>query len=156
MKLFKQDNHELTMVVLRYAIGSVFLWFGIEKWIHPEAWYGWLPGWLWAILPGGNADPFLHANGAFEFAVGMLLVSGRMLRLTAAAAGAFMFGIALTVGASEVTIRDHALIGACLALFLHANATAKRKVPEGLVRMICTGYVIFLFVYGVLYLRSGA
>jgi hypothetical protein len=67
-----------------------------------------------------------------------------------------MFGIALTVGASEVTIRDNALIGACLALFLHANATAKRKVPQDLVSMICTGYVIFLFVYGVIYLRSGS
>lgn len=154
MKFFKQENHELTMVVLRFAIGSVFLWFGVDKWIHPEAWYGWLPGWLFPLLPGGNPDLFLYANGAFEFAVGILLVSGKSLRVAAAAAGAFIFAIALTVGVSEVTIRDNALIGACLALFLHTNAKAKRPVPVEVVQAICSAYVIFLFVYGVLYLRS--
>jgi uncharacterized membrane protein YphA (DoxX/SURF4 family) len=156
MKLFKQENHELTMVVLSYSIGAVFLWFGIDKWIHPEAWYGWLPGWLWPLLPGGDADLFLYANGAFEFVVGILLVSQRYLRLVAAAAGLFMFAIALTLGANEVTIRDNALVGACLALFLHANAKAKNPVAERHIRAICTAFVIFLFVYGVLYLRSAA
>lgn len=153
-KLFKgKEVHELTVTVLRFAVGAVFLWFGLDKWIHPSAWYGWIPKWTWQVLPQQYADSFLYANGAFEAAVGLLLVAGRLLRPASAAAGLFLLAISFFVGVNEVTIRDNALLGSCIALFLNANARARRKIPQDAIAVFCSLYVIYLFVYGVLYLR---
>ncbi len=143
------------MIVLRFAIGSVFLWFGVDKWIHPDAWFGWIPSWLWSNLPVAPTT-FLFANGAFEFVIGVLFLSGRYLRTTAAVAGAFLLAIGLSVGVSEVTIRDSALIGICLALAMDANARAKRPIQNRIFSTAAALYVIYLFVYGMIYLRGGA
>ncbi|HSD12122.1 MAG TPA: DoxX family membrane protein [Patescibacteria group bacterium] len=155
MNVFKRDHQELVIIVLRFAVGAVFLWFGVDKWIHPSAWYGWIPAWVDDRLPV-SLDTFLWWNGAFEFVIGILMVSGRMLRGASVAAGLFLAGIAVTLGANEVTVRDAALTGCCLALFIHANAKAKRPTPANVVSAVCSLYVLYLFVYGVLYLRSGA
>jgi len=156
MKLFRQDSNALVIVVLRFAIGSVFVWFGIDKWIHPDAWVSWIPAWFWPLIPGGDAHLFMFLNGAFEFLVGALLVAGKLIRPASAAAGAFLLVVALSVGINEVTVRDNAMLGSCLALFLHANAMAKRRVPERAIATICTLYVVFLFFFGIAYLRSAA
>lgn len=155
MKVFKREHQELVIVVLRFAVGAVFLWFGVDKWVHPQAWYGWMPPWLMGRLPI-DPDVFLWWNGAVEFVVGILLVAGRLLRGTAAFAGAYVLAITVTLGASEVTVRDTALVGCCLALFIHANAKARKPVQSGAVAWACSAYVLYLFVYGVVFLRSGA
>ncbi|HTM68412.1 MAG TPA: DoxX family protein [Candidatus Binatia bacterium] len=154
MNVFKRDQKELAVIVLRFAVGSVFLWFGVDKWVHPDAWYGWIPAWLWQIIPM-SPDMFLWLNGAFEFTLGILFVSGRFLRAASALAGLFMVAIAVTMGMNEVTVRDNALIGICLALFLEANARSKKPVPANIVSAACSLYALFLFIGGVLYLRSG-
>lgn len=150
MNVFKKrDQSELVVIVLRFAVGAVFLWFGIDKWVHPEAWD---PAWLSSRLPV-SPDTLLWIAGAFEFSLGVLFVGGRLLRPASAVAGLFLLAIALILGASEVTVRDNALIGCCLALFLLENAKAKKPLPADKVSLICSLYVIFLFVYGALYLR---
>ncbi|HTK04665.1 MAG TPA: DoxX family protein [Candidatus Eisenbacteria bacterium] len=154
MKVFKRDQQELVIIVLRFAIGAVFLWFGVDKWIHPDAWYSWIPPWVASRLPV-SLDTFLWVNGAGEFVLGMLFISGRMLRLASAAAGLFLISIAFAVGMNEVTVRDNALVGICLALFLHDNARSKKPVPMNVISTLCSLYALFLFIGGVLYLRSG-
>ena len=142
------------MTVLRFAIGSVFLWFGVDKWIHPAVWYGWIPTWLIAMLPkDGGLDSFIYVNGIFECVVGIALVANRFVREAAACAGIFLLAITLVAGVNEVTIRDNALLGACLVLFVSANARVTRRVSQETITTICAFYVFYLFVYGVLYLR---
>lgn len=155
MNVFKREHQELVIVVLRFAVGAVFLWFGVDKWIHPLAWLGWIPTWVDERLPVSMMT-FIWWNGAFEFTVGILLVAGRLLRGTSIVAGLFLVGIAIALGANEVTVRDSALAGCCLALFIHANAKAKRPIAANVVATACSFYVLYLFVYGVMYLRSGA
>ena len=67
MKVFRSENHDLVNVVLRFAVGAAFLWFGIDKWVHPDAWSGYFPNW---VLRGTGLrfEMFLNAIGAFEFA----------------------------------------------------------------------------------------
>lgn len=153
MNIFRKEQHELTNVVLRFAVGSVFLWLGIDKWIHPDAWYGWMTSSALTYLPA-SPESVLWIGGAAEFAVGALLVAGKHVQLASAAAGIFLATVALSFGPNDVTVRDSALIGACLALFIPANARAKRQVSSRTVSLICSLYVLFLFVYGVLYLRT--
>lgn len=155
MAFFKKDARELVMIVLRFAAASVLLWFGIDKWIHPEAWYGWMPTWIWPLLPGDAMDMFLYLNGTAEFVLGCLLAAGVMLRLASAASFLLILGVTVTIGANEISIRDLSLMGIYLALFLHADAEAKRRVPQQVVASVVGVYVLLLFVYGVLYLRSG-
>lgn len=153
MKFFRREQHELTVVVLRFAAGSLFLWLGIDKWIHPDAWYGWMTSSALAYLPV-SAETVLFAAGAAEFALGAALVAGKWLQAASALAGAFLALVAVTFGPNDVTVRDASVLGACLALFLHANATAKRPVSQRTVSLVCSSYVLFLFLYGVLYLRN--
>ncbi|MEY4744620.1 MAG: DoxX [Candidatus Parcubacteria bacterium] len=155
MNVFRREHHELVIVVLRFSVGAVFLWFGIDKWIHPEAWYGWIPPAVSSGLPV-DSDTFLWWYGAFEFVIGVSLVAGRFLRGTSAVAGLLLVGLAAILGASEATVRDAGLAGCCLALFIHANAKSRRPASASAVSIACSLYVLFLFVYGVLYLRSGA
>jgi uncharacterized membrane protein YphA (DoxX/SURF4 family) len=154
MRMFRRQSDELVIMVLRFSIGSVFLWFGIDKWIHPEAWFAWVPTWFWPFI--GDGKLFMVANGVFEFALGVLFVAGRLLRPASALAGAFLIGVMLAVGANEVTVRDTALFGSCLALFVHANAKARKPVSETAIARASALFVAFLLVYGILYLRGGA
>lgn len=153
MNIFRKEQQELTVVVLRFAVGSVFLWLGIDKWIHPDAWYGWMTSSALAFVPV-SPETALWFAGAAEFAVGAMLVAGRRLQVVSAVAGIFLALVAVSFGPNDVTVRDSAVIGACLALFVHANAKAKTQVSARTVSLICSSYVLFLFVYGVLYLRS--
>jgi uncharacterized membrane protein YphA (DoxX/SURF4 family) len=154
MRLFRKEKNELLPVILRFAVGGLFLWFGIDKWIRPEAWYGYVPAWLLGRLPF-ELDTFMYMNGIFEFAVGLLLVSGKLVREASAAAGLFLVAIFFTMGMNEVTVRDNAVLGACLALFVDANSRAKKPLQEKTVSMLVSVYVFYIFVGGLLFLKKG-
>ncbi len=159
MKLLQglqKEKNELVIIILRFAIGSVFLWFGISKWINPDNWFGYiyaLPPFMLKAMPV-SVTVFLYANGAFEFLVGLLLVGGQLLRPAAAAAGLFLLSIMIFLGADELAVRDMALVGCCLALFVHANAGAKKQIPLKWIATITACYVFLLFIVGVLYLKK--
>lgn len=142
------------MIVLRFAAASTFLWFGVDKWIHPEAWYGWTPGWLWKMMPGDTMDAAIFAIGSLEFAIGCLLAAGAYVRQASAAAFLYILAITVTLGADEVAVRDMSLMGVYLALFLHADATAAKRVPSSVVATVVGLYVFMLFLFGVLFMRS--
>lgn len=150
----KKENYELTITVLRFAIGSVFLWFGIDKWLHPAAWFGWVDIWPW---PLGLLDHawLLFLIGLFEFAIGICLVAGKLTRAASATAALALIVVFIFAGASEATLRDAAVVGGCLALFVNANAAAKRPVSSSWLRLAATAYVIWLLVAGLLFLRQG-
>lgn len=153
MNIFRREQRELTVIVLRFAVGSVFLWLGIDKWIHPDAWYGWMASSALAFVPA-PPEAVTWVAGAGEFALGAALVAGRWLRAASVVAGAFLALVAVSFGPNDVTVRDAAIIGACIALFLHADAAAKKPVSPRTISLVCSSYVLFLFVYGVMYLRS--
>ncbi|MBI4457553.1 DoxX family membrane protein [Candidatus Uhrbacteria bacterium] len=142
-----------TLVILRLAVGSLFLGFGIEKLIRPEAWYGWVPSWFTPLLPVSLAT-FMFLNGLFEIALGAALLLGRFTRLAAAAAGLFLFGIILSIGANDVIFRDSVIMGACLAIIAEANGTAKKPLSAPALRRLAMAYALFVLVLGVLYVRG--
>ena len=153
MRFFpNKDDRQLMNLVLRFAAGSVFLWFGVDKIVRPEAWYAWVPSWIWPFIP--NMDVFMYLNGAFEVAVGLCLVTGKYVREAAILAALFVFGITMAVGVSEVTVRDLALVGICIALAIEAEGSAKRRLPQGTFAVVTGLYIFYLFIYGVLYLRN--
>jgi hypothetical protein len=154
MRVFRRESEDLAMLVMRFSVGSMFMWFGMDKWSNPEAWFGWLPAWF-GIVPV-SAATLVVIGGLLEFLLGVAVVASWHLRLfTLMAAGGLLVGN-LVMGVSDMTIRDGAVTGVLLSLFIHANAASKRPWNTEVVASICSAYVLLLLVAGVLFLKAGA
>lgn len=103
--------------VLRIGISLVFLWFGSSQLGDVQAWMAWLPAWT-AALPLG-AETLVRLNGSFEVLFGTLLLLGFYVRPVALLLALHMFQIALTVGYSEIGVRDFGLAMATASIFLY-------------------------------------
>ncbi|RMD57797.1 DoxX family protein [Candidatus Woesearchaeota archaeon] len=114
MKIDKQATGLLT---LRLALGVVFLWFGIDKFLNQSAWSGWLPEWLIRISPV-NDKLLIFAIGAFETALGAMIALGIYARHIASIASIFLISIILTTGYNEIAIRDAGLMLAGISIAL--------------------------------------
>jgi uncharacterized membrane protein YphA (DoxX/SURF4 family) len=104
-------------LVLRAGLGAVFVWYGIDKTIHPEIWGGWVPAMVKSVLPVSVAL-FLKAQGVAEITAGVLLLLGKFTRLAALTTALFLASILIFIGPNDVTVRDIGLLGAALSLFL--------------------------------------
>ncbi len=101
---------------LRIALACVFLYFGISQLRHPEAFIGWLPAEV-AQLPL-SPRTFVILNGGFETFFATLLLLGLFTRTSALLLGMHLLGITLTIGFTEIGVRDFGLSIATLVLVL--------------------------------------
>ena len=109
--------------LLRLGLAFVFGWFGVDKFLNVDAWYGWIPFWL-DFVP---ETQFLYAVGVIEVILAFFLLINRYVRLAALVCAAFMIGIVVSFGINEITVRDIGLIAMALALALFPE---KRKFYE--------------------------
>lgn len=104
---------------LRLGLAFVFLWFGIDKFIHPDYWISaWLPQWFQNVLAGlniGNLN-FIYANGIFEVVIGLGFLFNIFVKMFALFTALFLLAVIFSFGLNEVIVRDMGLIGAALAL----------------------------------------
>lgn len=140
-------------MVLRLSGGSVFLWFGIDKWIHPESWFGYVPDWFWPLSPVG-AEETLIILGIVEFVIGATLIMGKYVREAAILAIMQLAVILVVTGANELTVRDVGLMGIYLALIIEADRHAKRRIPPDVLSWAGIAFVLVVFFVGILYLKS--
>lgn len=111
----RYGRYKWSYVFLRLGLGAVFAWIGVDILRHPETWIGYVP----PNLPGGlEREVALKLNGLFDLAIGLLLITDKMLRAAAALAVAHLTGILVTQGMDAVLIRDAGLLGAALALLV--------------------------------------
>jgi|GEM_PF-2107028 len=151
--LRRRKSNDLTFLVTRFAVGSLFLWFGMDKWIHHQAWVGWLDARAWEAIPLSPGIVIILV-GAFEFVVGALLVAGLALRPVAVVAGISLAVGMVLGGVNEAAVRDAVVLGCSLAVFIQADDRASRKLPRRWVRTVVTGYVLVLFLVGILFLGN--
>ena len=104
---------------LRLGLAFVFLWFGIDKFIHPDYWINaWLPLWFQNILGRfsiGNLN-FIYAHGIFEIVMGLGFLFNIFVKLFALLTVLFLLAVIISFGLNEVIVRDAGLMGAALAL----------------------------------------
>lgn len=103
------NKEDIGRLLLRIGLGSVFLWFGIDKFFKPVAWTKWIPEWFNAFLPVDQFT-FIYALGAFETLIGLLVLIGFCTRIVAVLAGLSLFGIIASWGLNEIMIRDAGLM----------------------------------------------
>lgn len=107
-------------IVLRYAMGLVFLWFGINQLINPNNFIGYLPTF---IFNSSYAVTFVYANGIFEIIAGTLLILGILVRWVAALLALHLIAITFDLGYSELAVRDFGLAVATIAIWLWGEDT---------------------------------
>jgi len=112
---------KLSHLIIRLTLAAVFIWFGIDKFIHPQYWIdAWLPqavaSWLMGI--GIGVREFIYLNGIVEILIGVSLISTLVLRLFAAIGVLLLVAAMFFHGFNEILVRDIALIGALTALIL--------------------------------------
>ena len=104
-------------LILRLGIGIVFLFFGVDKFIHPEVWINWVSPRLLYYFPFPQ-EVFIYLDGGLEAIIGVMLILGFYTRIFALIASLLIVGILATVGITDVTLRDVAILAGALSLVL--------------------------------------
>ncbi|HLC32244.1 MAG TPA: DoxX family protein [Candidatus Nanoarchaeia archaeon] len=115
---FFERNKEYGLFFTRVGIAAIFLWFGIDKFIHVQHWIDWVPDWMVSIIPL-SLTMFMYVQGVIETLTGALLLTGYKTRFGAFLAALTLLGVIISMistGQTEVMLRDIGLFGASLAL----------------------------------------
>jgi uncharacterized membrane protein YphA (DoxX/SURF4 family) len=108
-------RHNWSHIFLRFGLGIVFLWIGIDMFRHPDAWIGYLP----ATLPFGlSRSLMLTLTSLLDSAIGLCFMLNFLPKWVAAVAALHLIGIIAYNGIDAVIIRDVGLLGASLALVM--------------------------------------
>ena len=105
-------------VVLRLGLGIVFFWFGVDKFIHPKFWIGFIPQFIKPFIPV-SLGLFNNIQGVVEAVVGLLLIIGLWRQLAAAIAGIILIPIIIAtfvLGVPDIALRDIGLLSIAIVL----------------------------------------
>lgn len=116
MKEFLSENNliNVSKLLLRYGMATVFLWFGFSQLQNPVPWTTFLPSWV-SMMPISESN-FVMLNGLFEVVAATLLLIGAYVRVSAFLLGLHLLGIALSIGITSTGVRDFGLTIASFAL----------------------------------------
>lgn len=112
-------NLRLSYLFLRLGLAAVFIWFGIDKFVHPSYWVNaWVPLYFLAILAKIHiaSQSFIYLCGIFEVLVSISLITEIFIKTFSVLAAIFLVATLFSVGISEVTIRDFSIVGSLLAI----------------------------------------
>ncbi len=105
--------------ILIIGLAFVFGYFGIDKFIHPLTWSGWIPAAFDGML-GMGKDQWLKIFGVIEIviALGLLLPMFILQRVAAGLAALHLFAVLTQTGWNDIAVRDIGLVTIALALLL--------------------------------------
>lgn len=106
--------------ILRIGLALVFLWFGVDQIIHPNAWLGFIPEWV-VDLSNISAPTIVFLNGLFEIVFGTALLFGIFTRFVAFLLFLHMADITLMVGFDSIGVRDFGLSIAMLSIWINGS-----------------------------------
>ena len=108
-----------SQLALRIGCAAVFLWFGIDKFIHPQYWLdAWVPLSVQTFAAHIRIAPrdLMNLIGMFEVLVALSLVTGYFMRYFAVVAAVFLLLNFAFNGIHIETVRDIGLFGGLIAL----------------------------------------
>lgn len=107
-------NEKLVSLLLRVGLASVLLYAAVDSFINPSEWVGFFPAWTRAIVDG---NVLLWFFSAYELALGMWLLSGKMMRYAGLLSAATFAGIVVAnLSAFDLVFRDMTMVFSALAL----------------------------------------
>lgn len=113
---------------VRLGLAALFLWFGIDKLIHPNYWLN--AGVSEAVLAflasfkisGGQ---FVYFLGFFEMLVAVSILINFLSRTFAFLAVIFLGIVIVTGGVNEITVRDWGTMGSLIAIIFWPARTRR-------------------------------
>ncbi len=111
------SSQQLGVLVLRFGLAAVFLWFGFSQLFDGINWVAWVPDWAVSLLHLPPAMIVL-ANGLLEVVLGALLVLGVWTAPVAYILALHLLIIVIDIGLTAIGVRDFGLMAAVLALGL--------------------------------------
>ena len=107
------NKNIIGLLLLRIGLGGVFLWFGTDKFIHPDIWVNYIPQWFPMLIP---VSIFVLLMGIAETLVGLLILAGFYTRTAAVIAALMLVPILISLGYNEIGVRDFGLLLLSLGL----------------------------------------
>ena len=108
------DNKYLASFLLRAGLATVFLYAAISGILEPNAWIGFIPTWIRAIIP---ATIFLGVYNVYQIGLSLWLLSGKQSFYAAILAGLTLTAIVvLNLKALDLVFRDVAILFGAAAL----------------------------------------
>ena|SRR3990172_859580 len=101
------NKNDLGLLLLRIGLGSVFLWFGIDKFFHPNIWVNYIPPWFPMLIP---VSAFILLLGIVETLIGALVLFGLFTRFAAGLSALMLIPIIISLGYTEIGVRDFGLL----------------------------------------------
>ena len=115
-----QTLQKYSPTILRIGLSLVFLWFGVDQIIHPNAWLGFIPDWV-VSLTSISAPTIVYLNGLFEIIFGTALLFGIFTRFVAFVLFLHMADITIMVGLDSIGVRDFGLSIAMLVVWINGS-----------------------------------
>ncbi len=103
------------LLIVRVGFAVVFLWFGIDKFFHPDFWLSFVPPFVLSALPFSQSA-FIYLQGAVEAVLGLLLLVGFLTRIAALLSAIMLAAIIVALSFTAVPVRDIALLSIAVAL----------------------------------------
>lgn len=114
-----QSMHSTTTArwILIASLAFVFGYFGIDKFIHPDLWVGWMPTRIEGFL-GMTSYRWLSVFGVIEIAsaIGLLIPIRRLQQFAALGMIIQLIGILTQTGWNEIAVRDINILLSAIAL----------------------------------------
>jgi len=106
-----------------FGLALVFTYFGIDKFIHPEFWMGWIPEFIDGLL-GISKPTWNSIFGVQEIVFAILLLIPKTRRIGAALMALFIIPIIIMTWPSDIAVRDFAIL--TIAAFFAISKTSKK------------------------------
>lgn len=104
--------------ILIIGLVFVFLWFGVDKLVHPDYWMGWIPSWMDGLF-GLRASVLNKLAALAEIGLAVLLIVPQTRRVAAGLLTLYLLFIIIALTRlSPVGIRDIGLFSAALYVML--------------------------------------
>ncbi len=95
----------------------MFVWIGVMIVRAPVAFGGYMQPWAADLLPVSMERAML-GTGALDIVIGLALLLGWKLWITALVASVHLLLILIVSGVTDITVRDIGLLGGTMALFV--------------------------------------
>ena len=119
MRVDHFSAQEYASFFVRLGVGFVFFLLRIQQLLHAALWATWLPEWFTNYFPDAESIVhFMFVNGLIDVVLGAVLLLGFYTRIAASLMVLHLMGVLLTLGYTEIAIRDLSILLSALAVAL--------------------------------------
>lgn len=123
---FKLSRFDIGMLLLRFGLAAVFLWFGFSQLFDSLKWVSLVPDYAVNLLHIPPAM-IVIGNGIIEIVLGCLLAMGFWVRIVSFILALHLIPITLEMGFGATGVRDFGLVCAMFALSLIYNFKSEEQ-----------------------------